>query len=139
MGEARQANDVRTFSELLLASGLLNESELRSLSNDFRAQAACGKLPDASLTTFTSYLVASSFLTCWQCAALRKGRCKGFFLDDYKLLDFVGTDDKVSRFLAVHVFKGQRVVLAVTPRRWATGPDGESLYTVEDYDPGTDP
>ena len=138
MGDARKPKDVSTFSELLLASGLLNTSVLRSLTNDFHGQVASGKQIDTSLTTFTSYLVASGFLTCWQCAKLREGRYKGFFLDDYKLLDCLGPDDKVTRFLALHGFNGQRVVLAVTPRAIAAGPNGESQYTVENYDPGRD-
>jgi len=135
MGDARKPKDVSAFSELLLASGLLNTSVLRSLTNDFHAHIACRKLSDTSLKTFISYLAASGFLTCWQCAKLREGRYKGFFLDDYKLLDCLGPDDKVTRFLALHGLNGQRVVLAVTPRAIAAGPNGESQYTVVNYDP----
>jgi hypothetical protein len=135
MAEARWPKDFGAFSELLLASGLVNESVLRTLTNDFRAQVARQKLPDESLTTFNSYLVGSGFLTCWQCGMLREGRYKGFFLDEFKLLDCFGPDDKVTRFLAVHGLTSQRVVLAVTPYSVARGSNGESLYTVEDYNP----
>ncbi len=139
MADARPANSIAGFSRLLIDSGLISNGVLRSLTNDFQARVAQGSRRSATLTQFTDYLIASGFLTCWQCAKLREGRWKGFFLESYKILEFLGCDEKCGRYLAERTLDGHRVVLAVTPWNVARGANGEQLFTVEDFDSGAEP
>ena len=67
--------------------------------------------PDA-LSAFSAHLVSIG-LTQWQCDKLRIGKWKGFFLDDYELIDFAGTEDDRRIYLARRSRPGPIVRLAV--------------------------
>ncbi len=61
------------------------------------------------------------------------GKWKGFFLDDYKMLDHAYTDDAYSYYLAEHVSTGRRVVLRVTPYAHARNQTGTEYRIVHEF------
>lgn len=90
------------FLGLIVASGLLGLPQVVDAINESGARdvAALGK-----------HLIATKLLTVWQCNKLRDGRYKGFFLDNYKLLDILSIDER--RYLAENTETGDVVELVV--------------------------
>jgi len=135
MSNQAPINDIDGFCRILAASGLVGGDWIASALADFRAHAARDSKYGASFTAFTKYLVANGIVTCWQCAKLRNGQYKGFFLDGYKLLDHIGADPSCSRYLAEDSRTGQCVVLCFKPLSVAPLRNGNPQYWVEDFHP----
>ncbi len=127
--------DADGFSRVLLASGLVDETELAAIVADFRSHAARDPKYGASLTAFTTYLVAKGIITCWQCAKLRNGQYKGFFLDGYKMLDHLRDDERCNRYLVEDSRTGQCVVLCVVPTSISPQKTGNLDYWIEEFRP----
>jgi hypothetical protein len=106
----RRKSETGEFLALLLRSGLLDEIGIREASRGVDAQSG----GESDLNKMCSHLVANGSITLWQCDKLRSGRHKGFFLDNYKLIDHVCKDDISSTYLAVSVDSVQRVGLRLT-------------------------
>jgi serine/threonine protein kinase len=62
-------------------------------------------------------LVRHHILTAWQTRQLLKGRYKGFFLRQYKILGHLGSGGMSSVYLAVHTLMERRVAIKVLPRK----------------------
>ena len=77
------------FVTLLLKSGLMDRQSAEDL--DFAFQEGCRnqQIP-SEVGTFCNFLVATDRLTEWQCEKLKVGKWKGFYLDNYLLLEQVG-------------------------------------------------
>lgn len=58
----------------------------------------------------------AKLITSWQREQLLKGRYKGFFLKEYKLLGLIGVGGMARVYLAEHVLIGRRVAIKVLPR-----------------------
>lgn len=80
---------------------------------------------------FCEFLVATNRLTAWQCDNLQKGRWKGFYLDNYLLLEQIGKDQEFGYYKARDARDGALVTMVVTPVNRATGPGIE--YRVQPY------
>lgn len=99
------------FLEILLRSGLVNEAGISEIQ-----RAYCKKWGGKSkLDRICTHLVASGDLTQWQADKLRNGKFRGFFLDNYKLVDHMGVGYLSSAYLAEDIENGARVILSVTP------------------------
>ena len=117
-----------TMVQMLARSGLIdNAAALTALTRELKCDSA---------SEFASYLVSKQVITNWQAENLLKSRYKGYFLDQFKLIDLLsgGTDD-FDRFLAEDQQTAKRVVLRITrPQR--TKPGGAPHpYTVEESEP----
>lgn len=121
------------FARLLIASGLLDTAACDSLVEDFEKNYAPSSKYGNSLTAFGTYLVANKVLTCWQFTMLNEGRWKGFFLDQFKLIDCIGHFDKGNRYIAEDLKTGEVVVLAVTSQTEIPRQNGKPHYTVEPF------
>jgi serine/threonine protein kinase len=105
---------IKKFIEGLQKSGLVPLEELRRLLSEIREEHG-GPLSDPDQVA--EVLVARSLLTDWQCQKLKSGRCRGFFLGDYKLLGHLGTGGMSTVYLAEHVTDGRKRAIKVLPRK----------------------
>ena len=113
--ESRRIDRVEDLLADLVRSGLATDQQASGLINNYREVfLASSKLPD-TLAAFCTFLVASQIVTTWQCEKLRHGKWRGFFLDDFVLLDSLGPDNEVSYYLARNSTNGEVVSLAITP------------------------
>ncbi len=101
-----------------MASELIDETDVEQFRQEFFGKVAI---------EFADYLIAKEVLTRWQADSLLAGRYKGFFLDQYKILEAL-PDDKVVRMLAENLRTGKHVVLLIEPKRDVT----PYKYTVEE-------
>ena len=106
---------IKDFLKQIIVSGLVKENVLRQVIGEFNQEYADNIKKRNDLVALTTFLVQKELLTCWQCNKLRHGHYHGFFVDDYRLLDYIGSDEKASTFLAEHIETGHRVALAVEP------------------------
>jgi serine/threonine-protein kinase len=70
------------------------------------------------------YFIQAGLLTRWQCDQLLKGKYKGFFLGNYKLVDHLGTGGMSTVYLAEHALMRRQRAIKVLPRSRV----GESSY-----------
>jgi eukaryotic-like serine/threonine-protein kinase len=82
----------------------------------------------STVEDFCDFLVRQQILTTWQCDKLRNGRWKGFFLDHFKLLEFVSVGETTSKYVAEDLRTNRRVVLVITPPAFN---NGKIKYEVE--------
>ena len=102
------------FVELLIRSGLKTQEQATELTNQFQTSLPSIK-KSADIAAFCTFLVANDLLTAWQCEKLRSGRFKGFFLDEFVLLDRLPNDANFGYYLARDTTDGRLVRLTVTP------------------------
>jgi len=103
------------FVENLQRSGLVSVAALETLLTRFSRDAFPeGKYPTA-ITALVDHCIATGILTCWQCAKLRDGRWKGFFLERHAILDYLGHDDAHSYYLVADTKTGTPAVVQTDP------------------------
>lgn len=103
---------IEQMAELAVRGRLVKNDDMRLILGVFRnIYSSPLNSPDA-LSAFSAHLVSIG-LTQWQCDKLRIGKWKGFFLDDYELIDFAGTEDDRRIYLARRSRPGPIVRLAV--------------------------
>jgi hypothetical protein len=110
------------FSELLLASGLMSKEKLAAEKAGFSSNSG---------EEFATYLVGRNILTRWQVEHLLQGKYKGFFLDEYKLLELVGPGKASLRYRAVNTQTGELVILHVGLGKFIPLHNGKHQYVVE--------
>ena len=121
---------ITQFITLLTNSRLLAEHEVQHIAGLFQQQ--CQKLNiTATLDALCRLLIATERLTGWQCDKLRMGKWKGFFLDDYMLLEQSGKGADFSSYKSRNVRSGRIVNLMIKPVN-QTG--GRIEYRVERYE-----
>jgi serine/threonine-protein kinase len=119
---------VDKFMGLAVASGLLSVENLRTAIDAIHLRSGTGMVPD--LNDVTEYFVRQGLLTRWQCGKLLDGRHKGFFLDQYKFLEWISDQGGFSKYLVEDCAKQQRAILAL--RRDETKPHGIEYHVVVD-------
>jgi serine/threonine protein kinase len=102
---------LENFCTLLTRSRLLSHEEVQALANRWRAGAK-DEAEDGE--QFAKSLVKEQLLTGYQAALLLRGHADQFFLDQYKLLERIGTGRMAGVFKAVHRL-GQTVAIKVLP------------------------
>jgi len=102
------------FVELIVRSGLATQEQVTELTNQFQTTRQSTK-NSTDIAAFCTFLVANDLLTAWQCGKLREGKFKGFFLDDYMLLDRFPHDENFGYYLARDIKDGKLARLTVTP------------------------
>jgi eukaryotic-like serine/threonine-protein kinase len=126
--------DIEQFIALMKASGLSSMHEARQLAAGFLVDCNTQGTPE-TVERFCDYLIAANLFTDWQCTKLRAGKWKGFYMDNYLLLEWISKDDKFCYYKARDTRDGKLVTLTVTPMPRATGPDIE--YTAGPYSEST--
>jgi hypothetical protein len=112
---ARDDRQFDKFLQLTVRARLIAPAKLETLLKRYREEfLPKKKIPD-TLALFSSFLVSAGVLTVWQCQKLREGRWKGFFLDDYFLLDRMSYSDDATHYLARCTKGGAFVELRVFP------------------------
>jgi len=106
-------HSIEVFIETLRRSGLIDEVQLHHLVEEFWSVS---QPFGATLTSLTSFLIGRQVLTEWQVAKLREKKFKGFFLDQFVLLDHVDSSSDSSRYLARDRTSGRLVVVTVSAR-----------------------
>ena len=79
---------------------------------------------------FCDLLIATNRLTQWQCNKLKLGKWKGFYLDDYVLLEQSGKGPDFSSYKSRDIRDGRVVNIIVKPMN-QTG--GRIEYRVDPY------
>ena len=112
----RQKRDARLkrLIDLLGKSQLCTEQQIVQVVSSFemeRGDIASGDV----VTQFCDFIVSKNIVTAWQCDKLKAGKFRGFYLDDYLLLEVVGQDDTSRSYRARDLRDGSIVRLVVTP------------------------
>jgi hypothetical protein len=102
------------FIELLIRSGLLGRPEADELVARFRDQFGDSSDLD-DIDTFCQFLISENLFTNWQLSKLRAGKWKGFYLDNYLLLEQVGKDQEFCYYKGRDTRDGKLVRLVITP------------------------
>jgi hypothetical protein len=94
-------------------SGLVNEAQLEQLLREW--QDSQSKPFGESLTSFTTFLIGRHVLTAWQVSKLRENKFKGYFLDEFVLIDHLDSGRDSSRYLGRNCSTGQFAIVTVHP------------------------
>ena len=108
-------SSVPQFIDILRRSGLVEPAKLDAALADIESAADTEQL--GSPVFIADQLVRRYILTAWQSRQLLKGRYKGFFLRQYKILGHLGSGGMSSVFLAEHILMQRRVAVKVLPRK----------------------
>ena len=126
-----QKGALERFICLLGKSQLCTEQQIGQLVSRFeleRGDIASGD----EVTQFCDFLVAINAVTAWQCDKLKAGKFKGFYLDNYVLLEPSGKGVDYSSYKSQDNKNGNIVNLIIRPRpRNQTG--GQIEYRVEPW------
>ena len=108
-------------------SGLIPDSSLRGWLATNESQLA-----DADPIMIAQAMVADELLTQWQASKLLRGKWNGFFVDQYKILDWDHVDEEaeLTFYTAVCTRTGERVLLACLPKSNGIRPDGTVGYRI---------
>lgn len=121
--------NIEQFITILADSHLLPAGEAIQTAEVFQ-QECLRQLTPATLDELCNFLVATDRLTQWQCDKLLLGRTKGFYLDDYVLLEQSGKGTNFSSYKSRDTRDGNVVNLVVTP---VSQTGGRIDYRVEPY------
>ena len=94
---------------LVRRSKLVPENQLRAFLAGARGKRLVGLSPDALL----NQMIDAQLLTAYQAEQLRNGRCQGFRLGNYRILDRIGSGGMGQVFLAEKDTTGMRVAIKV--------------------------
>jgi hypothetical protein len=128
--EARPPANVDEFAQLMVRSGLATEQQSKQHLSQFRSEQPFTHVPADGIQTFCCFLINAGYVTTYQCDKLKLGRWKGFYLDDYLILEQVGKGSDYCSYKARDTKDGELVCLVVTPSLLA---GGRFKYRVEPY------
>lgn len=124
----RPIDEIDSFLSLAVRGGLISQSQIGEHLKQFRQDEFTIR---GTIAELIPYLTGRGVLTSWQCKKLRENKYKGFFVDNYKILDHIATEDGYSYYLAQDTAPSKRVNLRIHPPRkngwWNTTMD----YNVE--------
>jgi eukaryotic-like serine/threonine-protein kinase len=124
--------EIEHFAPLLVKSGLSSPHESEALIESFRSESRkSGKAE--TVEALCEFLIATGLFTEWQCGKLLQGKYKGFYLDNFLMLEQCGKDDRTSSYKARDARDGKLVCLIVTPPMYTDKPYID--YRVEPFDP----
>jgi hypothetical protein len=114
----RQKRDARLerLICLLRKSQLCAEQQIVQVVSSFERERGDIASGDA-VTQFCDFIVSKNIVTAWQCDNLKAGRFRGFYLDDYLLLEVVGQDNTLRSYRARDLRDGTTVRLVVAAKK----------------------
>jgi hypothetical protein len=101
------------FLTTVRASRLIDEARLNDTIREFSRHSPNICHDAEQLAALQELLVSNKLLTRWQCKMLDAGKFKGFFLDYYMFMDFIGTSGASRSYTALDRRSGELVVLEV--------------------------
>src|SRR3954467_13232541 len=93
----RSVTDIDKFVDLLVHSDLCSKNEANELLSRFRETHGNAL---TKVDEFCDFLIATNLFTAFQCDMLRKGKWKGFFMNNYLLLEPIGKDNEFTYYKA---------------------------------------
>jgi serine/threonine protein kinase len=108
------------FLDVVKKSGVLDENRLDARIDQLFASAS----PPENPANLAGVLVREGFLTRWQADQFLQGKCRGFQIGSYNILDRLGQGGMSCVYLCRHRSKQLRVALKVLPKSMA---DDETL------------
>ncbi len=129
---------IEQFLELMVRSQLFGEHEAERAAAEFK-EGRHNKGAEETVEAFCKFLVGTGRLTEWQCAKLGMGKWKGFYVDNFLILEQCGKDEVSSSYKARDARSGSLVCLVITPPAlYADGGEnyratGQIEYRVEPY------
>lgn len=102
------------FLMVLKASDLLPDGGTAALEAFYASHLPRRRAEDRT-QEFGDYLISQGLLTRWQCDRVMEGRHIGFFVEQYKILCFVRTEETYTVYLAEDPVTGRRVHVLATP------------------------
>jgi eukaryotic-like serine/threonine-protein kinase len=106
--------NIKRFKKLLVDSRLSNEIEADELDTVFQEESHKQNIP-ATVEMFCDFLIARKLLTRWQCDKLRMGKYKGFYLDNYVMLEQSGKGADYASYKCRDARSGRLVTLFIKP------------------------
>ncbi|MDR0870930.1 MAG: serine/threonine protein kinase [Planctomycetaceae bacterium] len=113
---------VAQFLDILRRSGLAEPAELDKALADIQRKATPEQFSDAKY--IADELVKRCLITVWHTHQLFKGRYRGYFLRQYKILGHIGSGGMSTVYLAEHTLMQRRVAVKVLPKSRL----GKSIY-----------
>ncbi len=101
---------VNSFHQMLSHSGLLSDSQLERVKQQFPTSAT-----DTTAKTICHWMIDQSLITEWQAEKLLQARFRGFFLGPYKLLNRVARGGMSTIYAAEQKDSGEIHALKVLP------------------------
>ena len=127
MGWRRRESETDKFVVTLLKSGLLDKLCVLDARRAVKAKTESS----TELENLCSHLVSNGLITQWQCDKLRVGKHRGFFVDEYKIVDHIGKDYVSTTYMAVNIKSGERIGLRFT---WFGGGGRPMEYDLVDLE-----
>ncbi len=106
---------VAHYLDLLRRSGLVDPTKLDETLAQIESEATEQQLDDVEYVS--GQMIARYLITAWHARQLLKGRYKGFFLRQYRILGHLGTGGMSSVYLGEHTLMQRRVAIKVLPRK----------------------
>jgi serine/threonine protein kinase len=103
------------FLDVVKKSGVLDESRLDARVDQLFASAS----PPENPTSLAGALVREGFLTRWQADQFLQGKCRGFQIGAYNILDRLGVTGMSCVYLCKHRARPLRVAVKVLPKSMA--------------------
>src|SRR5436190_11716322 len=115
LNRTRRDRQLEHFIELLRKSEICTEKQVTDLVSSFGYERGEITSGDDGVSQFCRFLIVKNAVTAWQCDKLKAGKFRGFYLDDYLLLEVVGQDNTSRSYRARDMRDGSIVRLIVTP------------------------
>lgn len=104
---------VPKFLDAVQRSGLVEKARLDEVLSVLERDAGEQGLSDT--LAISARLTQVGLLTGWQSQQLLEGRCRGFFVGKYKLMNHLGSGGMSSVYLAEHLVMRRRVAIKILP------------------------
>jgi eukaryotic-like serine/threonine-protein kinase len=119
---------IESFVKLAVRAGLIDAGDAEHLL------VVLGQ-PDSDqrmeLRELADRFVSAGILTGWQRRNLLRGRWRGFFLGDYKLLEPLGSGGMSIVYLSEHIESGQKVAIKFLPKEKLTHANNLKRFKIE--------
>lgn len=122
--------NIEKFVEILTLSKLCPEQQVAELLSNFENERKTFVNDDDALDQLCHFLINAQAITEWQCNKLKVGKWKGFYFEDYLLLEQSGKDEVSASYKSRDIRDDRIVNLVIRPLN-QTG--GKIEYRVDPY------
>jgi hypothetical protein len=119
---ANAPKNIDDFVQFLSRSEVTTAQQAIEYVAQFNAEHPEAIKAQKALDKFCDYLICTGLVTAWQCKKLRLGRWKGFYMDNYLLLEQVPYDQVNLAYKARDSTTGDVVCVVIPPHKYTGGP-----------------